>query len=38
MRFGGEARHEILRESDPQRDRALGAIDDFLDRVAPRTD
>lgn len=33
--FGREARHEILREADPVRDRALGAIDDFLDRAAP---
>lgn len=33
--FGEEARHEILRESDPVRDRALSAIDDFLDRVVP---
>jgi lysophospholipase len=35
LRFGSEARHEILREADPVRDRALGAIDAFLDRVAP---
>ena len=35
VRFGPEARHEILRESDPVRDRALAAIDDFLDRAAP---
>jgi lysophospholipase len=35
--FGEEARHEILRESDPARTRALQAIDDFLDRLsAPR--
>lgn len=34
--FGEEARHEILREADPVRDRALQAIDSFLDRVAPR--
>lgn len=33
--FGSEARHEILREVDPVRNRALGAIDAFLDRVAP---
>ena len=32
--FGPEAYHELLRECDPVRDRALGAIDDFLDRVA----
>ncbi|RPF72012.1 alpha/beta fold hydrolase [Aurantiacibacter spongiae] len=30
--FGKEARHEILREVDPVRDRALAAIDDFLAR------
>lgn len=35
VRFGGDARHEILREADPVRDRALAAIDEFLDRVAP---
>lgn len=33
--FGAEARHEILREVDPVRNRALHAIDAFLDRVAP---
>ena len=33
--FGPEARHEILREVDPVRNRALHAIDAFLDRVAP---
>ena len=33
--FGEEARHEILREVDPVRDRALSAIDDFLDRTVP---
>jgi lysophospholipase len=33
--FGPEARHEILREVDPVRDRALAAIDDFLDRLVP---
>ena len=36
--FGPEARHEILREVDEVRDRALAAIDDFLDRVAPVRD
>ncbi|MCK9542774.1 MAG: alpha/beta hydrolase [Novosphingobium sp.] len=36
--FGGESRHEILREEDRVRDRALAAIDDFLDRMAPRED
>lgn len=35
MRFGDESAHEILREVDPVRDRALAAIDDFLDRHAP---
>jgi lysophospholipase len=34
--FGQEARHEILREADPVRDRALAAIAAFLDRVAPQ--
>jgi len=33
--FGREARHEILREADPVRDKVLAAIDDFLDRKAP---
>ena len=33
--FGEEARHEILREADPVRTRALEAIDAFLDRLAP---
>lgn len=33
--FGPEAHHEILREVDPVRDRAIGAIDEFLARVAP---
>ncbi|ANU08596.1 alpha/beta fold hydrolase [Paraurantiacibacter namhicola] len=33
--FGKEARHEILREIDPVRQRALGGIDDFLDRHFP---
>jgi len=31
--FGPEARHEILRERDAVRDRALKAIDAFLDRL-----
>ncbi|WP_271077076.1 alpha/beta fold hydrolase [Aurantiacibacter sp. MUD61] len=30
--FGSEARHEILREEDAVRDRALAAIDGFLER------
>lgn len=33
--FGNEAAHEILREADSVRDRALAAIDAFLDREAP---
>ena len=36
LRFGVEARHEILRESDPVRNRALDGIDAFLDRACPR--
>ncbi|MGN6497524.1 MAG: alpha/beta fold hydrolase [Tsuneonella sp.] len=35
VRFGKEAHHEILREADPVRDRAMAAIADFLDRAAP---
>lgn len=35
VRFGGEARHEILREVNRVRNRALRAIDEFLDRTAP---
>ncbi|MEZ5736507.1 MAG: alpha/beta hydrolase [Novosphingobium sp.] len=38
VRFGAESRHEILREADPVRDRALAAIDEFLDRTAPVID
>ena len=34
-RFGPEARHEILREIDPVRDKALAAISAFLDRTVP---
>jgi lysophospholipase len=34
--FGEEARHEILREVDAVRDKALAAIDSFLDRAAPK--
>ncbi|WP_294357924.1 alpha/beta hydrolase [uncultured Sphingomonas sp.] len=30
IRFGAEAAHELLREADPVRDRALAAIDAFL--------
>lgn len=33
--FGRECRHEILREADPVRDRAMDAICRFLDRAAP---
>lgn len=33
--FGSEARHEILREVDAVRNRALAAVTEFLDRVAP---
>ncbi len=35
LRFGEEARHEILREEDSVRERALAGIDEFLDRAAP---
>jgi lysophospholipase len=35
LRFGKEAHHEILREVDAVRDRALAGIDGFLDRVVP---
>jgi len=34
--FGPESHHEVLREVDPVRDRALAAIDEFLSRVLPR--
>ncbi|MFN4113906.1 MAG: alpha/beta fold hydrolase [Sphingomonadaceae bacterium] len=34
VRFGAESRHEILREVDPVRDRAMSAIGEFLDRTA----
>lgn len=37
LRFGREARHELLREVDPIRDQALAGIDGFLDRVVPRS-
>ena len=36
LRFGRESAHEILRESDEVRDRALGAIRTFLDARAPQ--
>lgn len=35
LAFGAECRHEILREVDPVRDRALAHIGDFLNRYAP---
>ncbi|MBU2341231.1 MAG: alpha/beta hydrolase [Alphaproteobacteria bacterium] len=35
LAFGKEARHEILREVDPVRDRTMAAIAEFLDRTAP---
>lgn len=38
VEFGSEAAHELLREADPVRDRVLGAIDEFLSRVAPPRD
>ena len=34
--FGDEARHEILREVDAVRRRALDGITEFLDRVVPK--
>lgn len=34
--FGAEARHEILRETPPVRERAMRAIAQFLDRTAPQ--
>ena len=36
--FGNEARHEILRESDGVRDRALAVVDSFLDETVPGGD
>lgn len=36
VRFGRESAHEILREADAVRNRALDAIDRFLDQRAPR--
>ena len=35
LEFGEEAHHEILREVPEVRDRAMGGIADFLDRVVP---
>ena len=34
IHFGAEAHHEILREADPVRNRALAAVDAFLARFA----
>jgi lysophospholipase len=34
VRFGKDAAHELLREADPIRRRAMSAIDDFLARHA----
>ena len=36
LEFGEEAHHEILREVDAVRDKAMGTIAEFLDRVAPK--
>ncbi len=36
VRFGDDSAHEILREVDHVRDRALAAIDAYLDAVVPR--
>ncbi|MEM6476569.1 MAG: alpha/beta hydrolase [Pseudomonadota bacterium] len=36
LEFGDEAYHEIFREVDAVRDRAMSATAEFLDRVAPR--
>lgn len=36
IRFGKESAHEILREADAVRDRAIGEIDAFLEAQAPR--
>lgn len=35
IEFGAESEHEILREVDAVRDRAMHGIADFLDRAAP---
>jgi lysophospholipase len=34
--FGNESHHEILREVDAVRDRAMAAVAEFLDRAAPQ--
>ncbi len=36
IEFGNEAHHEILREVEDVRDKAMRAISEFLDRVAPK--
>lgn len=36
VEFGEEAHHEVLREVDAVRGRAMDAIGEFLDRVAPK--
>lgn len=36
LAFGDEAHHEIFREVDPVRQRAMDGIADFLDRKAPK--
>lgn len=36
LELGDEARHEVLREVDPVRDRVMAAITDFLDRTVPK--
>lgn len=36
VRFGDESAHEVLREADPVRNRAIGEIDLFLAARAPR--
>lgn len=35
--FGNEAAHELLRETDPVRDKCIAAIENFLDRKAPKS-
>ena len=35
VEFGSEARHEILREADPVRARAMDAVAEFLDTATP---
>ena len=38
IRYGDEARHELLREVDSVRDKVLASIDNFLARAAPPRD